>query len=898
MSCGQSGVIPVDHSYQTIHVILKLEKHFYTSLVDILLLPQRVLIRSRGGTKRRAIRSLSKQLSSVRTSQPLPLPLPKRDMDPKKAKVAKALFLAKQGHLSRATQTLFQNPLPQVDTDVLAALAKLHPSRDSKSQLPPLPQDAPRLRVDPDDLVKIIKKLANGAAPAASGWTGELLVALVEDSDCLAGIECLITDILNGDMSDEARTILTASVLIPTQKNTGGIRPIAISEAFYKLATLYALSLTRQDLADSVAPIQLALAPGGSETALHLLQTAITDPNSMAISVDIKNAFNTRNRAHILANVYNRPALNLLWRISHFSYGTPSQLLVMDRGHVIGTFQSQEGVRQGDVLGSALFALSMVEIFQASRENTVLPIAIMDDFYLVGSPPDVASAFNHFETALEKDTGLQINYSKTQVLLPEDATHDMRLEVKEQGLTICERGMPALGAVVGRDPDYCRLWLSEKSKTAHTLLFDSLRHRDMPAQHCLTFLRLCMLPRMNFWTRVFPPSVVAPTAGQFDQMVIDTATYKLQLSSLEGEAKKLFHLPIRLGGLGIRSMLQVSPIAYFSALAQASYTIIQSLPDMKLETSRSHDYMVQCHKSLMTDIKGDDKYVPKTAAKFWDFYGRRVTHAGLQRDITKLVEESRARKLLDGARGSKARYARLQCSRAKYAGSWLTTPLGNPLFRLANNQFSMAVRIRLGLPPQDNLPKKCTCGKFLAEDAHHFLGCSQRLKTTMTLRHDKILYLLARLARMGNVATQVEVPLEDMKRPDANFHLHTRTLSTDVSIIHPSAPTYFTAAARPLGAAETREKSKLKEYEEKARQEGMAFQPFVMETYGAFGKQASEILDELATEASQNGLYQIGGMKWSLFAIRALSVCLQWGNAMVLLKGCTLARKAVSRVVL
>ena len=71
-----------------------------------------------------------------------------------------------------------------------------------------------------------------------------------------------------------------------------------------------------------------------------------------------------------------------------------------------------------------------------------------------------------------------------------------------------------------------------------------------------------------------------------------------------------------------------------------------------------------------------------------------------------------------------------------------------------------------------------------------------------------------------------------------------------------------------LKFTETREKSKVREYEEIVRQEGMAFLPFIMETYGAFGKQALSILDELATEAAQNGLHQIGGMKFSLFAIR------------------------------
>ena len=45
------------------------------------------------------------------------------------------------------------------------------------------------------------------------------------------------------------------------------------------------------------------------------------------------------------------------------------------------------------------------------------------------------------------------------------------------------------------------------------------------------------------------------------------------------------------------------------------------------------------------------------------------------------------------------------------------------------------------------------------------------LKTAMTVRHDRLLHLLARLTRMGGITTQVEVPLEDLKRSDANFYL-------------------------------------------------------------------------------------------------------------------------------
>ena len=44
------------------------------------------------------------------------------------------------------------------------------------------------------------------------------------------------------------------------------------------------------------------------------------------------------------------------------------------------------------------------------------------------------------------------------------------------------------------------------------------------------------------------------------------------------------------------------------------------------------------------------------------------------------------------------------------------------------------------------------------------------LKTSLTIRHDRLVPS-GELARQGIFATQVEVPLEDLKRPDAFFHL-------------------------------------------------------------------------------------------------------------------------------
>ena len=123
-------------------------------------------------------------------------------------------------------------------------------------------------------------------------------------------------------------------------------------------------------------------------------------------------------------------------------------------------------------------------------------------------------------------------------------------DCKERGLFLCQGGMQALGAIIGSDSEVKKRWVLDKFRSVHTPFFDSLKHPDMPAQHMFTFLRLCMLPRMNFWTRVLPPFIVNQATKEFDKLVEDTVIHKLQLPSLEDEARKIFRLPIRLEDSG------------------------------------------------------------------------------------------------------------------------------------------------------------------------------------------------------------------------------------------------------------------------------------------------------------------------------------------------------------
>ena len=99
------------------------------------------------------------------------------------------------------------------------------------------------ITVDKDDLSMLVKRrLRNGSAPGYSGWTGELIRALVDDDECLHGLCVLVEDIANGNLTAPERDYVLPSSLLPARKADMGVRPIAMREAFFKLAGLYCLT--------------------------------------------------------------------------------------------------------------------------------------------------------------------------------------------------------------------------------------------------------------------------------------------------------------------------------------------------------------------------------------------------------------------------------------------------------------------------------------------------------------------------------------------------------------------------------------------------------------------------------------------------------------------------------
>lgn len=120
-------------------------------------------------------------------------------------------------------------------------------------------------------------------------------------------------------------------------------------------------------------------------------------------------------------------------------------------------------------------------------------------------------------------------------------------------------------------PDKLSHWLMKTSPPLHKPLFKLPLDPAFPSQHAFTILRMCMLPRMNYFSRVFSPKVFRDCAD-FDHNVMETACKKLGLLPLNDLAVKQLLLPVFLGGFGLRSMLGVSSVASCS-LSRLSFTM-------------------------------------------------------------------------------------------------------------------------------------------------------------------------------------------------------------------------------------------------------------------------------------------------------------------------------------
>jgi hypothetical protein len=290
----------------------------------------------------------------------------------------------------------------------------------------------------------------------------------------------------------------------------------------------------------------------------------------VVISSDISNAFNTCSRSHTLSTLFESPSLSPIFRLAHWSYGTTSPLLLMDRGRIAAQLLSCEGVRQGDALASLLCALSLRSTYSSSIDGLDChAVAVMDDFYIFGPADGTFTGYDRFLAHLP-NINLTSNLSKSNILLNEEyLTNGLINNCTSRHLPYSTISIAALGSILTRDSDIFSDWLVEQVKNIHEPFFKLLLDPRLPSQHAFTLLRNSMVPRMNYFSRTTPPPILVSAARDFDRLVVDTFCRRMALPAITDEARLQLQLPVREGGFGLSSVQAVSPSAWYSAFANS-----------------------------------------------------------------------------------------------------------------------------------------------------------------------------------------------------------------------------------------------------------------------------------------------------------------------------------------
>ena len=515
------------------------------------------------------------------------LPHEKQKVD--SACIEEAVRQVSMGYLGQAKRALKQtlSIAPTHTEATYNQLRRLHPQ--TVQEMPPIPEDAVDHllgKSDMDAFIKHIHKIDNGSTPGPSQWSGHMLRVLTADSTCMESLMDLMNDIINGKIPAAARSFLMASRLIAIYKDAEqqSVRPIAIGEVFYRLASRI---ISREAILRAKTILKNQYGVGhkdGTAQVVHQLQTRISDVANpkAAISIDIRNAFNECSRAHVMKTVYRHGELDCLWKMVDFVYSSSTTLWTVDADGCMKSspsLQSAQGVRQGDPLSPLLFALVwqtvIDEVLQACAQQGIVVeiLSYLDDTTIVGS---VDKVFEVYDMIVERaqNIGLHIQPAKSAFIYLHSATAPPNAATAariEENLIPSDEVMTVLGVPIGAVADKYRSVLQQRVDRIK-IVIDRLSHKELPKQFANILLVKCVQMQFDYFLRMIPPNISETYAKQFDALVHEAAVNIMGLEDVASSsspqhelAMKQLYMPIAMGGSGLQRADDRRYIAFLAA---------------------------------------------------------------------------------------------------------------------------------------------------------------------------------------------------------------------------------------------------------------------------------------------------------------------------------------------
>ncbi|CAI5979932.1 unnamed protein product [Closterium sp. NIES-65] len=411
----------------------------------------------------------------------------------------------------------------------------------------------------------------------------------------------------------------------------------------------------------------------------------------------------------------------------------------------------------GDVRPVAIGEQVMEPVTREFKDLLFLSYA--DDTYILGPAARILEAFGVLRERLEW-VGLEVQAHKCRFWEREGKEVERALPL---GMQRVDEGLTVVGVPIGEEVwEVVRLRERLRQLQAPLPWLPLLDHPQM-ASHLLA---IAVSARPMYLARTMPPRPeVVEAFRDWDSCLEDCFEQVFPPGTWEQDpdrsrrARIQLHLPVRLGGFGIRAAASLSPLSYVCGWAQAARDIAQlgvageeAMFAEYLTTSTGAEFLdpwfVKALEQLPATIRHEIPGLPLCVAA----PPVRLFQAR-QRQLA--VEELQALRRLARDDATLARFTSLQ---GPGAGAWVSAVPAHSDLTFTAAEWGIAAAIRLGLPIQQlQVAGRCVCGTAFVDpaDPHHALRCRHQHGPSRV--HDEVKFALAKISK----ASEGVVTMED-----------------------------------------------------------------------------------------------------------------------------------------
>ena len=420
-----------------------------------------------------------------------------------------------------------------------------------------------------------------------------MLRVCLDDCEVLQLLLLAAEDFARGSAPAEVTQLFTLATMTAVSKTDGEVGGIATGTSFRRLV---ARTLARQfmkDVEKTCAPFQFALSTrAGTDCVGHAVR-AMTDldPRLTVLSIDGIGAYDHVFRSAFLEKLLEVEPLRPLLPFVRSVYSEISEYHWVDDEGRHREIRQQEGGEQGDPLMPLLFSLAVHNALQEVQAE-LLPgewlFAFLDDVYALSTPERCRKIYDLLADRLLHRAGIRLHTGKTRTW---NRAAEVPERMEELGANVWNpEGLKVLGTPVGT-PRFHQAASEERLQKEEEFW------RTIPwvcdLQCAWQLMLQCAGPRCHHFLRTVPPSLSAAYAAGHDrgmQQVMNRLLEGLPGDQRQQEvARTIASLPIRMGGLGIRSATRMAPAAYWASWADALPMLETRLPQVAQIVTRQLD---------------------------------------------------------------------------------------------------------------------------------------------------------------------------------------------------------------------------------------------------------------------------------------------------------------------